>query len=222
MFSLQQNQALSEEAVAQVRSYLAWPPFKRIIWANPFKHRYVFPLEADGRRLIVKVYHHGGLHYRLAARFGWSYADRYYAHARRLSAAGVAVPAPVMLMKWGPGALPHQTLFVMQRVDGCELREILEEVEQDPARLSVLAERICAVINGLGQAGITHRDLNAKNFLVTADNTVTLIDLDSAKWHRGGGQSFARRHRRDVETFLEACRNAPRFAATVARGLARD
>lgn len=215
MFTLQLNQPLSDEAVAKVRSYLAWPPFKQVIWANPFKHRYVFPLEADGRRMIVKVYHHCSLHYRLAARFGRSYADRYYSHALQLASMGVAVPAPVMLMKWGPGALPHQTLFVMEEIEGREMRDLLGEIEQDKARIALLAERVATIINGLARAGVSHRDLNAKNFLVSANDAVTLIDLDSATKHAPGGRTFQRKHERDVAHFLAACKDAPTFAEAV-------
>lgn len=219
MLKIHQNQPLSQEAVDQVFRYRAWPPFKRVLWANPFKHRYVFPLEADGRNLIVKVYHHGSLHYRLAAWLGVSHADRYYQHATRLAKAGVAVPEPVMLMKWGPRGLPHQTLFVMAYVDGREMAEILAEIEKSPARIETIASQVAGLIAGLKRAGVSHRDLNVKNFLISPDDKVTLIDLDSASHHGPGGASFARRHRRDIDSFLTASRSAPAFAAAVAKKL---
>ncbi|MDF3059535.1 MAG: Lipopolysaccharide kinase (Kdo/WaaP) family [Rariglobus sp.] len=219
MLKIHQHRPLSKEAIDQVFRYRAWPPFKRVLWANPFKHRYVFPLEADGQNLIVKVYHHGSLHYRLAALLGWSHADRYYRHATRLAAANVAVPGPIMLMKWGPRNLPHQTLFVMEYVDGREMTELLAEIEQSDERIKKVASQVAGLIDGLSRARVSHRDLNVKNFLVSPDDTVTLIDLDSASYHRSGGRTFARKHRRDIQSFLTASRGAPKFSAAVASKL---
>jgi tRNA A-37 threonylcarbamoyl transferase component Bud32 len=219
MLKIKSHQSLSAEAVAQVARYLGWPPFKRVLWANPYKHRYVFPLEADGRDLIVKIYHHGNLTYRLAALLGLTYADRYYEQAIRLAEAGVPVPTPVMLYKWGPGIFPHQTLFVMERREGRELRELLPEIENNDARIEKIVEEIAGVVAGLRRARVSHRDLNLKNFLLTDFDGLTLIDLDSASHHRSVGRRFLRRHRRDIEGFIKACGAWPRFAAAVARKL---
>ena len=219
MLKIRSHQTLSKEGRDLVFRYLGWPPFKRVLWANPYKHRYVFPLETDGRDLIVKAYHHGNLPYRLAALFGVGHADRYYEQAIRLAAAGLAVPVPVMLMKWGPGILPHQTLFVMERREGLEMHQVLPEIEQDPARIEKISGQVASLIGGLKRVQVSHRDVNVKNFLVSSTDELTLIDLDSATHHRIGGAWFARRHQRDIRGFLKACRAWPRFAAAVAAKL---
>lgn len=102
----------------------------------------------------------------------------------------------------------------MERVAGEEIRHVLQDIEGSPERIDLIAPQIAHLINGLWREGISHRDLNTKNFLVDG-NTVALIDLDSASQHRKGSKTLREKHRRDVRTFLNACQPAPRLAAAV-------
>lgn len=212
---------LADMGEAGLSHLLEWvgTPSDDPLATNRRKNQWVSQTAAEGKSLIVKTYIHRALKHRLASFCGHSNADRYSSIACFLKNKGLSVPQPILVVKSGPGLLPEKTLYTMEHVQGRMLFNILAELEEDPPRVKRVAERVCRLILGLRQAGVIHRDLNTKNFLVSDQDEVTLIDLDAATRHRIRGSRFVRRHQRDVHTFLSTCHGAPQFAAAVASQL---
>lgn len=220
MLRIPRNHPFSPEALQTIVECLRAPTTSGAIGLNTVKKRFVFPLDVDGRRLVGKLYIHLTFAHRVGAWAGLSYADRYLKYARTLVDAGYRAPRPVGVFKEGRGPLPDRSLLVMERVDGEEIRHVLADIEADPTRVAKIATQIAHLIEGLRLEGISHRDLNTKNFLIHGDE-VALIDLDSAASHPQGSRSLAKKHERDVRTFLSACKDAPRLAAAVEACLTR-
>jgi tRNA A-37 threonylcarbamoyl transferase component Bud32 len=207
---------LSEATIRSLESHLDAEPATAWV-TNLRKGQYVNLLEADGREWVVKTYFHKTWQHRLVSMLGMANADRYVKTCHALAAAGVTVPTPALVMKRGDGPLPGATLMVMERLPGDMLVNHLSAIEADPARMQDIARKIAAVISALRRSRIAHRDLNAKNFLVTKDNRVSLIDFDFASRHAYASPVFRRRHRRDVRTFLNHCGPHSSLAMEVAR-----
>jgi serine/threonine-protein kinase RIO1 len=222
MFRITKRFPIPEADLERLRAYLVEDPATAPtppVATNVNKNQYVFVEGVSGREVILKLFVHKKSSHRLASFFGVSSADRYFGNARRLLATGVPVPGPIALIKTGDGLLPDVTLYAMERAAGEMLYPMLASIESDARRIEIVAEKIVTLIRGLERAGVTHRDLNVKNVLLTPANEVTLIDLDSARSHASRGAAFRRRHQRDIRTFLETCHGAPRFAAAVAARL---
>lgn len=205
---------LDEEAIACLSGYVLKSPEEAIV-RNERKNQYVFETKVGGRRCMVKIYFHRTLKHRLASFFGHGNADRYAATADYLLRVGQAAPRPMLLLKQGRGLLPEVTLYAMERVEGRMLFTLLEELENDPERIRILAKKIVRLIFALKNAAVIHRDLNTKNFLISEENDVTLIDFDASGYYSRNDRRVERRHERDVATFLATCRGAPRFAAAI-------
>jgi tRNA A-37 threonylcarbamoyl transferase component Bud32 len=115
--------------------------------------------------------------------------------------------------------MPHATLLVMERLPGEMLVTHLKGIETDSARLADIAAKVAGILRGLHQAKVAHRDLNAKNILVTPDNRVSLIDFDFATCYPFRGRAFRRRHARDLRTFFTHCGEDSVFSREVRRFL---
>lgn len=209
---------LTDDDLAHLATYFSLPP-ERALVTNRRKNQYVFEATLNGSALIVKQYLHRTLQHRLASLLGFGNAERYCSAAHFLSAAGILTPTPLAILKRFRGPLPVETLFVMRRVEGRMLSTMLAELEQNPERSQVLAKKIAGIIAALRENGVVHRDLNTKNFLIAEDDTVTVIDFDAASRHAKRNRQLARRHARDVNTFLSTCTAGPRFAEAVATHL---
>lgn len=212
---------VSDAALERLQGYLEDPAPTRPIASNPSKNQYVFAETIDGRDVIVKLFVHKKTSHRIASFFGVSSADGYCEKARLLSSTGVPVPEAIALLKSGPGPLPARTIYVMSRAKGEMLYPLLPVIEADARRSEIIAEKFARLVQCLKVAGVTHRDLNVKNVLVTSENDLTLIDLDSARAHLFRGRTFRRRHQRDIQTFISTCHGAPRFAAAVTAHITR-
>jgi len=211
---------VADTDIERLSSYLAEVAPRAPLASNHNKHQYIFTEVVGGRDVILKLFVHKKTSHRLASFLGVASADGYFKKAQLLKEAGLPVPGPLALLKSGRGLVPERTIYVMERAPGEMLYPLLPVIEADAGRTLAVAKGVAALVRGLRLAGVTHRDLNVKNVLVTPDNSLTLIDLDSARAHAWRGRAFRRRHERDIQTFLSTCLGAPKFAAAVSEQIA--
>lgn len=220
MHRIKTTQPVADTDIERLSSYFAEDIPPAPLASNHNKNQYIFSGVVGGRDVILKLFIHKKTSHRIASFFGVSSADSYFKKAHLLKKAGLPVPGPVALLKSGRSLTPERTIYVMERAPGEMLYPLLPLIEADANRRMAVAAGVAALVRGLRLAGITHRDLNVKNVLVTPDNSLTLIDLDSARAHWWRGRAFRRRHERDIQTFISTCHGAPKFAAAVADRIA--
>lgn len=207
---------LDESVVRGLEHYLDAEPDTAWV-TNVRKSQYVNLAETGGRPLVIKTYFHKKWAHRFVSWLGMANADRYVKACRILADTGVRVPACTLVLKRGRGVLPQGTLLAMEKLSGEMLVRDLPAIEADPERLAILSAEVATVILALRETKVTHRDLNSKNFLITPDNRVSLIDFDFATCHWFRSWIFHRRHQRDLATFFNHCGADGPFATAVRR-----
>lgn len=206
--------SLDAAAIEELADFLHKSPEAAVV-RNPRKNQSLFTANVQGRPLIAKQYVHCALKHRLASFCGQSNADRYCSISAYLRDRGLPVPAPVLLLKSGRGLLPERSLYVMESVDGEMLQRQLPALEADPERLAIVARKVVELILKLREVGVIHRDLNTKNFLLSPENEIQLIDFDHASRQAKQTRAVLKRHQRDIETFLSTCGDSPKLAESV-------
>ena len=71
--------------------------------------------------------------------------------------------------------------FVMEYIDGTDLRSILRGPGLDPDQALVLVGQLCDALQAAHREGIVHRDIKPENVLVTRDGYVKLADFGLAR-----------------------------------------
>jgi hypothetical protein len=95
------------------------------------------------------------------------------------AAAGLGHPNIVNVFDIGEQDGLH--FMVMEHVDGRTLRELLDaEVKVKPERAADIGIQVCAALTAAHERGIVHRDVKPSNIMLTADDTVKVMDFGLA------------------------------------------
>jgi 3-deoxy-D-manno-octulosonic acid kinase len=153
-------------------------------------------LDIDGRTLVLRKYHRGGMMRRLGDRYlrlglRHSRAWRELALLARLHRAGLPVPRPIAarvepLAPLSPFA--RQVLLTEYLPGTRTLTAVLRdgELAEDAWR------GIGAAVARMHAAGVDHADLNAHNILLDREGGVYLIDFDRGRLRPAPGEWRAR------------------------------
>ncbi|WP_157447576.1 serine/threonine-protein kinase [Chthoniobacter flavus] len=86
----------------------------------------------------------------------------------------------VTIFDFGRTAEGH-LYFVMEYIDGTDLRRILRGPGLDPEQALALVGQLCDALQAAHREGIVHRDLKPENVLITRDGYVKLADFGLAR-----------------------------------------
>jgi tRNA A-37 threonylcarbamoyl transferase component Bud32 len=106
-----------------------------------------------------------------------AFAERFAREARVL--ARLRHPGIVMVHDLGQsGSLYY---FLMEYVDGSNLRQVLEAGQLEPAQALAIVPQICAALQYAHDAGVVHRDIKPENILLDPEGRVKIADFGLAK-----------------------------------------
>jgi hypothetical protein len=130
--------------------------------------------------LAVKWNHPRGSRAAVAERMRGSRAARAVAGAERLGGLGIAHPEAVAIAeRRAPGRVIESFLLTRFLIGSTPLPALMPALLAAPKRRRALALEIGRVVGALHAAGLDHGDLKHSNLLVTADDRIALLDLDS-------------------------------------------
>ncbi len=115
------------------------------------------------------------------------FAERFNREARLL--ARLNHPNIVAIYEFGKqevaanGELPAQTLyyFVMEYVDGTNLRQLIREQTLTPPQALAIVPQVCDALQFAHDEGVVHRDIKPENILVDRRGRVKIADFGLAK-----------------------------------------
>jgi serine/threonine protein kinase len=111
-----------------------------------------------------------------------AFAERFTREARTL--AKLSHPGIVAIHDFGrAGGLSY---FVMEYVEGVNLRQAIRAGTQAPAETLAIVPQICASLQYAHDAGVVHRDIKPENILLDAQGRVKVADFGLAKLLKGG------------------------------------
>jgi len=154
------------------------------------------------RSVVIKRYNHQGLLHGLRHTLKGSRARRGWLTAHRLRQLGIPTPKPLGYIEEYSGCLLKRSWLITEYAPGPKLRDTLADAALTKSEKTAVIDQVFAILTRLDENRITHGDLKHVNLIVTPQG-VTLIDLDSVKFHRTG--LFYRYHRRkDLDAFDRA------------------
>jgi 3-deoxy-D-manno-octulosonic acid kinase len=145
---------------------------------------------ADGRRVLVRPYRHGGFFRRLTRDLFWSWPPRPFAELRAtVEARSRGVPAAEILAAWverrvGPF---YRGWLVFRELEGAQdLWTAVLTRSFGALGIKPMLESAARSVAALHRRGVDHADLNLKNILVRRENEAFrsyIIDFDKARLH---------------------------------------
>lgn len=165
---------------------------------------FVARLEWEGHSYIVKRYNIKGFWHALSRCCRPSRAWVSWRNGHLLRFLGITTPEPIALIEKRIGPFRGKAYLVTQAVDGLPLDKAIVD---DRACIGLAATQI----RRLADAQISHGDMKANNFMVSA-HKVYLIDLDTMKQHHSAW-FFHQAFRDDLQRFMRNWENEPTIRA---------
>lgn len=152
--------------------------------------------------LVIKRYNIKSWTHLLSRLFRKSRGWHSWANAMRLEFLGIPVVQPVALIEERVGPLRRRAYFITRFVPGTDATNLASFADPTPA-ISSLAR----IITSLAEAGVSHGDLKASNFLVNNDEVI-ILDLDGMTEY-ADPRAGAAAADRDLNRFMQNWSDAP-------------
>ncbi len=162
----------------------------------------VVQIDGPDGPLVIKRYNIKNWLHGLERIFRPSRAWASWANAFRLEFHGVETPPPVAMVEERIGPLRRRAYFITEYVEG-QTGDTVTEIESQFEDV----EGMAAIVRTLADAGLSHGDMKASNFLLTAKGVV-ILDLDSMQ--ETSNPSLIEK---DRERFLRNWDASPAFCA---------
>ena len=107
-----------------------------------------------------------------------AFAERFMREARSL--AKLSHPGIVSVHDFGQTA-DGLYYFIMEFIDGTDLRGVIEAGELEPAEALAIVPQICEALQYAHEQGIVHRDIKPENILLDKNGRVKIADFGLAK-----------------------------------------
>ena len=155
------------------------------------------------RSVVVKRYNMKSAIHWLRRMFRPSRAWHAWRNAHLMEFLGIASLRPLALIERRIGPLRSTAYLVTDYVEGQDAMSVLPTLDNPNGELKAIVD----ILGELSSARLSHGDLKATNFLMTADGPV-VIDLDGMQEHQSTG-SLSKAFRRDLERFMANWQDQP-------------
>jgi predicted Ser/Thr protein kinase len=108
---------------------------------------------------------------------GPAFTERFRREARALA----TLNHPGIVQVYDSGQAGEWIYFVMEHVDGVNLRQILSQERADPDRALSIVNQVCDSLRYAHDQGVVHRDIKPENILINQAGTVKLVDFGLAR-----------------------------------------
>jgi heptose I phosphotransferase len=164
----------------------------------------VVAVTLDGRDWVIKRYNLKNPLYSLSRLLRPSRAWHCWASAFRLAEAGIATPAPLLMLEKRCGLLRRQAWFVSERVVGQDPLRLLEFESPDSLRWQQNLALFEQLFSRMRQHRLVHGDMKASNFILQdhgdGKTTLQVLDLDATRIEQNKGR-FQKYFTRDLRRF---------------------
>jgi predicted Ser/Thr protein kinase len=116
-----------------------------------------------------------------------SFAERFAREARALA----ALDHPSVVRVYDSGRAGGRWYFVMEYVDGTDLRRMLRAGRVEPREALAIVAQVCDALQYAHDQGVVHRDIKPENILVDRQGRVKIADFGLAKIVGRAGDAFA-------------------------------
>ena len=106
-----------------------------------------------------------------------SFAERFNREARALA----KLNHPGIVDVYDFGQTGPYYFFIMEFVDGMNLRQLLNSQPPEPAQALQLVTQVCTALQYAHDEGVVHRDIKPENILITRKGQVKIADFGLAK-----------------------------------------
>lgn len=151
--------------------------------------------------LVIKRYNIKSYGHLLSRLFRKSRAWTSWANTFRLEFLGISTLKPVALVEERFGLLRGRAYFVTEYVEAEDARTLVDRADHGAVT------SIVEILQDMSDAGVSHGDLKASNFLLT-DAGALIIDLDSMTEHRQAAV-LEKAQAKDRERFMRNWAEAP-------------
>jgi serine/threonine protein kinase len=110
-------------------------------------------------------------------------AERFQREARALA----RLKHEHIVMAFDIGSTDHYSYFVMELIDGPNLRQLLAAGELPPERALTIAQEICEGLRYAHENGVIHRDIKPENVLIDPSGRAKIADFGLAKLFEPNG-----------------------------------
>ncbi len=155
--------------------------------------------EINGQTRVIKRYNIKNWRHQLSRCWRPTRGWRSWHNAHYLLFNGLQTPQPIALIEERFGPLRGRAFFICDYVAGTDLKTVLQTA--DPEQRQQLTEEFAGIVRRYYQAGISHGDMKADNFIVTPEG-ITIIDLDPMQHHRRK-PALEAALKKDIRRFLD-------------------
>ena len=163
-------------------------------------------VQLEDRSVVIKRYNFKSLWHRIRRLPRRSRARHSWANACRMEFLGIPSVKPVALIENRFGPISGTAYFVTEYVEGVDALKWLHTIKNPNGEVEALS----SILHDLSDSRISHGDLKATNFVMSAEGPV-ILDLDAMREHRNS-ESFRRAFRRDLDRFMQNWQDRPELA----------
>lgn len=207
-FGLKIKNSVSPEQEKALLSSIDEPPLGSFVYK--YGHRsFVVACPIADTQLAFKYYHRLNLRRQVGYTLWGSRCMKAWIAGRALHQLGIQTPQPIAIFeKKRFGFLADKSLLITFIAEGVPLPTFLKEHSKDSEKMTTVARHCHQIFDTFAKYRIYHSDTAPKNFIVSPDCSVSVIDLDAVQLAMPHS-SWQKKRAKDIKRFKIICSQYP-------------